>query len=187
MSSTSTQLRDALLAEHSKQQTVQITEWIGSNRKRFAALVAIICGSEQGIPAQRGAWVIIHCAEANPEVVVPYLKDLLENLKRPELHDAIKRNTMKVMALLPIPDDLAGLAFDLALRFLTDEGEAVAARAYSMTVLQKICEREPTLADEVFLTIEAHLPHKKKPAFQSRAKQVLKQLVAIHDSARASR
>ena len=183
MSSTSTQLRDALLEEHSKQQAVKITEWIGSNCKRFAALVAIICGSEQGIPAQRGAWVITHCAEANPEVVVPYLKDLLENLKKPELHDAIKRNTMKAMALLPIPDDLAGLAFDLGFRFLSDEGEAVATRAYSMTVLKKVCELEPALANEVILTLEAHLPHNQKPAFQSRAKHVLKALVSIRDHA----
>ena len=153
------------------------------NHKRFAALVAIICGPEQGRPAQRGAWVITHCAEVKPDVVKPFLKELLENLKKPELHDAIKRNTMKAMTMLPIPDDLAGLAFDLGLRFLSDEGEAVATRLYSMAVLHKLCEREPALANEVILTIEAHLPRNKKPTFQSRAKHVLKALTAIRGRA----
>ena len=174
-------IRDALEAEHSKAQTLRITAYIGDSRNRFQELLALVFGEERKL-AQRAAWVVSHCAEAQPGVVQPFIGELLENLQRSGLHDAIKRNTMKALAPLELPDDLAGRAADLAFNFLGSPDEAVAIKVYSMSVLERLCQREPALADELRLSIEHQLPTETKAAFRSRARHVLKSLDRIDRS-----
>ena len=173
-------IREALDLEHSKAQTMRIVEYIGRSKKRFAELVAIVTGEDRRL-AQRAAWAVSHCAEANPKVVQPFVGELLENLKRPNLHDAIKRNTMKAMAEMDVTDDFAGAAADLAFAFLNSPEEAVAVKVYSMSVIEKLCRREPGLVPELRLSIEHQLPLETKAAFHSRARHVLRALDGIGD------
>ena len=168
-------LHDALQSEHSKAQTLKITVYIGGSRKRFGELIEILVGDDRKL-AQRAAWVVSHCAEANPSAVQPYLRVLLENLERPNLHDAIKRNTMKGVAALKLPDDLAGLAAGIAFDLLGSPTEAVATKVYAMSVLEPLCQREPVLADELRLHIEHQLSASSPAAFRVRSRDVLKRL-----------
>ena len=165
----------ALEEEHSKAQTLRIVDHIGDSPTRFRELLDIVTGAEP-VPAQRGAWVISHCAESRPDLIVPFLEELLLHIRQPDLHDAIKRNTMKAVSVVEVPDDLAGLAADMAFRFLGSPDEAVATKVYSMALLEQLCRRAPELADEVRLAIESQLPFENKPAFRSRARHVLKRL-----------
>jgi hypothetical protein len=80
---------------------------------------------------------------------------------------------MKAAASLEIPDDIAGLAADLAFEFLASPNEPVAVKVYSMSVLQRLAEREPVLAEELRLHLKQQLPGSGAPAFRSRARQVL--------------
>ncbi len=171
-------VREALRAEHSKAQTLMLTDLLGNSPECFLEIVEIVSGDDR-LLAQRGAWVVSHCAEAHPEMVQPYLVALLENLGRPNLHDAVKRNTMKALELLEIPDDCAGRATDVAFRFLTSPEDAVAIKVYSMSVLAKICRREPELAAELRMVIEELVPQEKQKAFSSRARHVLKELDSL--------
>lgn len=164
--------REALEAEHSKAQTLRLTTYIGSSCHRFGKLLKIVAGDDRML-SQRGAWVISHCAEAHPEVVQPFVGELLKNLQRSNLHDAVKRNTMKAIAELEVPDELAGLAADLAFRYLNSPDEAVAVKVYSMAVIENLCRREPVLAGEFRMVIEQQWPHEKRKAFRSRARHVL--------------
>ncbi len=177
--------REALEAEHSKAQTLRLTAYIGTSRRRFEELLQIVMGDDP-LLAQRGAWAINHCAQAHPEVVQPYLAELLENLKRANLHDAVKRNTMKAVAELEVPDALAGLATDLAFQFLLSPNEAVAVKVYSMALLEKLCRREPALAGELRMVIEQQWPHEKRKAFRSRGRHVLAALDRIEAAGAAS-
>lgn len=174
-------LRDALDAEHSKAQTLRITAYIGGSRRRFSELVEILTGTDRRL-AQRAAWVVSHVAESRPAVQLPFLKELLNHLRQPGLHDAIKRNTMKAASQVPLPDEVGGLAADLAFEFLRSPDEAIATRVYSMSVLEQLCHREPALADELRLSIEHLSPFETKPAFRSRARQVLRSLDRIQAS-----
>jgi hypothetical protein len=171
-------IRDALDAEHSKAQTLRITAFIGGSKKRFAELLAIMTGDDRRL-AQRAAWVVSHCAEAHPGVVKPSIGNLLANLRRPNLHDAIKRNTMKAIAALEVPDNLAGSAADIAFALLNSPGEAVAVKVYAMAVLEGLCRREPALSAELRLSIEHQLPLETKAAFHSRARHVLRAIDRI--------
>ena len=169
-------IRAALEEEHSKAQTMRLVEYVGKSPARFGEIVEVILGGDP-LLAQRAAWAISHCAETNPSVVEPHLCRLIENLHQREgLHDAIKRNTMKAASILDVPDDIAGLAADLAFGFLASPEEAVAIRVYSMTMLLNLCRREPELCGELRLHLEQLLPSTRKPAFQSRGRMTLEKL-----------
>lgn len=172
-------LRELLEEKHSKEQSVHIAKIIGSSSSKFAELVDLVCGDDK-ILAQRGSWAITCCAEENKELVRPFLKILLQNLARPGLHDAVKRNTMKVAAESEIPDDFAGLAVDTAFRILEDEDESIAARAHSMTLLERFAVKEPALADELRAAILQQIHFESSPGFQSRARRVLKAIEQLN-------
>lgn len=174
-------LAAALRDEHSKAQTLRLVDYIGNSQERFEALVNIVAGDE-ALLAQRGAWVISHAAEAHPAVVAPHLGQLLALLRRPGLHDAIKRNIMKALEILKIPEALAGQAAEEAFRFLANPEEAVAIRVYSMAVLSKLCQIEPELAGELRLTLREQLELDPPPAFRSRARHVLRALERLEAS-----
>ena len=169
-------IRNVLETEHSKASTMKIVRHVGKSSKRFAEIVGFVTGDEP-LLAQRASWVISHCTESAPQIVEACLPELLKNLRdRAQVHDAVRRNTMRAASLLEIPDDIAGLAVDLAFGYLTSAEEPVAVKVYSMSIIQRLSEREPVLADELRLHLEQQIPGSDKPAFRSRARQVLAKL-----------
>ena len=166
-------IRAALLKEHSKEQTLKIVHYIGENKARFALLMDLFLNDEYRV-TQRAAWVVGHTAEKNPQLFQPYLQVLIENLQK-SVHDAIKRNTLRVLQDIDIPEDLLGLAAEICFSFLDDPKEPVAVRVFSMTVCYNICVKEPDLSNELKLIIEDHLPH-GSAGFKSRGKRTLKLL-----------
>ena len=89
-------IREALRAEHSKRQTMAIVEHIGSDPKRFAELMSIFFEGEYRL-TQRAAWPMNHCTERQPQLISPYLSRLVNQLERDDVHDAVKRNALRLM------------------------------------------------------------------------------------------
>ena len=172
-------IRHILETEHNKASTMSIVEHVGRSKRRFGEIVRLVTANEPTI-AQRAAWVITHCSESAPRVVEAYLPELLTNLRRPDpVHDAVRRNTMRAASVLDIPDDIAGLAADLSFEYLTSAEEPVAVKVYAMTILQRLGEREPILAEELRLHLAQPIPGSEKPAFRSRSRRVLAALDKI--------
>lgn len=168
-------LQKLLREEHSKTQSQRIADLVGESKPAFSRLVGIVTGDDLKL-SQRGAWAVTCCVEAHPELLPPFLEALIKNLSRPGLHDAVKRNTMKVIAENEIPENLAGLAADTAFRILSSPDESIAARVHSMTVLERLCTMEPELSVELHLLIEHQLPFETSPGYRSKARRVLKTL-----------
>lgn len=166
-------IKDELLKEHSKRQTLKIASYIGNDTNRFADLMSVFVTGPYRV-TQRASWVLSHCAEAYPYLVTPYLEKLIDNLDH-EQHDAVKRNTVRLLQFIDIPEDLLGKAADHCFRLLADKTEPVAVRVFSMAVLGNICSKEPALKRELRLLIEEELPY-GSAAFLSRAKNILKSL-----------
>ena len=174
-------LHEALDSEHSKAQTLRIVSYIGESEKRFPELLEIVKGADKRL-AQRAAWVISHCAEQNPGVVQPRVFELLQFVREGDHHDAIKRNTMKAVALLDLPGRVAGLAADVAFEMLSSPDEAIATRAYSLTVLERHCQDEPELIPELRMIMD-HLSGPKLPAaLKARIREARKTLDRIESA-----
>lgn len=166
-------IREAILEEHSKKQTLKIVKYIGNDPARFAELVRIFLGDEYRV-TQRAAWVVSHCIQQHPELAKPHLEKFIKNLAKPGLHDAVKRNTLKVLEDIDIPGKMQGPVVDLCFKVLAGQ-DPVAIKVYAMTALVNICRKEPELKNEVKMVIEEILPF-GSPAILSRGKRTLKEL-----------
>lgn len=167
-------LEEIILKEHSKKQCNKIVKWVGSNQERFNELFHLFLNGEYRI-TQRAAWPLSYCAIAYPELIKSNFKKLLNNLKKPNLHDSIKRNTMRLLQAVDIPEKYEGTVMEICFKYLQSPDEAVAIKAFSLTVLGNLAKKYPEIISEIKLMIEDQLPH-QSAAFKSRAKLFIKSL-----------
>jgi hypothetical protein len=167
-------LKRELLKEHSKSQRDKILHYVGDSPARFKALVEVYLQGPYRV-TQRAAWPLSYVAEKHPTLIKPHLKKILDYLKKPDVHDAVKRNTVRLLQFVDIPKKLYGQVADVCFGYLQDPKEPVAIRVFSMTVLSHIAADETELKKEVTIIIEDQLPY-ASAAFRSRAKKVLKEL-----------
>jgi hypothetical protein len=167
-------LEQEIRKEHSQAQTMRIVKWVGRNQSRFDELVHLFLTGEYRV-VQRSAWPLSYCVEQHPLLVKKHLKKIVRNLLQPGLHDAVKRNTMRFLQDISIPPSLQGLVMDICFRYLEAPNEAVAIKAFSLTVLANLSKKYPEIVPELKLVIEAQMP-RQTPAFTSRANKFLRSL-----------
>lgn len=165
-------LKVDILKEHSKKQCDKIVNWVGGDRKKFDELFHLFLYGEYRL-TQRAAWPLSYCAIAHPHFMEHHFQELLDNLKKPNLHDSIKRNTVRLLQTVNIPDDYEGAIMEICFKYLESHDEAVAIKAFSLTILQRLAEKYPEIISEIKLIIDEQLPH-QSAAFRSRAKKFLK-------------
>lgn len=164
----------ALLKEHSKAQCNRIVEYIGTDKDRFEQLVNVFITSTYRV-TQRAAWPLSYCVEYHPELIKPHLKKLIHNLKRPGLHDAVKRNTVRLLQFISIPKSLQGVTAQVCFDLLQNRKEPIAVRVFAMTVLSNIAKDQPELKSELKIIIEDNMPY-GSAGFVSRSRKILKDL-----------
>lgn len=164
-------LREEILKEHSKAQCDKIVQWIGNDQKRFDELFKLFLNGEYRV-TQRAAWPLSYSAIAHPNLINKNLAVLLNNLKKPGLHNAIKRNSIRLLQHINIPEILHGEVMGVCFRYVESPNEPVAIKAFSLTVLGNLSKQYPEILPEIKLLIEEQLPH-QTAAFKSRAKKLL--------------
>ncbi|MEO6456072.1 MAG: hypothetical protein ABIN97_18470 [Ginsengibacter sp.] len=105
-------LREEILEEHSKAQCNKIVQWIGCDQKRFDELFELFLNDEYRV-TQRAGWPLSYSAIAHPGFMNKNLKKLIENLKKPALHNAIKRNSVRLLQHVTIPKKYHGEVMEI--------------------------------------------------------------------------
>jgi hypothetical protein len=170
-------LREELEKTHSKAQNDRIVRYVGDDHKRMKELMQLFAANEPVI-TQRAAWAMSYIASAHPHLIAPYHNMLLERMMIPGVHDAVKRNTLRIWQEILPPEDLLGAVYDECFRLLRSVEEPPAIKAFSMTVLYNIVVRYPELREELLSTIEDMIPY-GTPAIVSRGKKVAKLLKKV--------
>jgi hypothetical protein len=165
-------LKKEILKEHSKEQCNRIVDWVGNDKKKFNELFHLFLHSEYRT-TQRAAWPLSYCAIAHPHFMEHHYEELLENLKTPDLHNSIKRNTVRLLQSVDIPEKHEGAVMEICFKYLESPDEAVAIKAFSLSVLGKLAKKYPEIVAEIKLIIEEQLPY-QTAAFKSRAKNFMK-------------
>jgi hypothetical protein len=169
-------LHREILKEHSKDQCNLIVTWVGKSQKRFDELFALFLSGEKLI-AQRAAWPVSYCVEAHPLLLQKHFNHLLKYLQMPGLHDAIKRNGIRALQFVNIPDKHKGGVMNCCFTFLMDAKETVAIKVYSMYVLAKQAKDYPEIIPELIYVINDQ-KQRQTPAFISCANKILKQIAS---------
>ena len=161
----------ALLAEHSKHQTMKIVQYIGGDPEKFAELMKLFLGPVYRL-SQRAAWAVNYCAEHHPELVKPYFTKLIEQLERDDAHVAVRRNVARLLQFIDIPKRHEGRVFDACYNLLDDANQPVAVRVFALTVAAKLAKNAPELLNELRLAATKY-PQLMTAGFRSRARRVL--------------
>jgi hypothetical protein len=167
-------LRKELAKEHAQATVFKVVDYVGVNPKRFKELIAVYLKGPFRI-TQRAAWPLSYCVQRHPHLIKPHLKRVLNYLEMPGIHNAIKRNTIRLLQFIEIPRSYQGLVSAICFGYLQDKKEQIAIRVFSMSVLHSIASQNPELKHELKLIIEDNLPY-ASPAFIARAKKVMKDL-----------
>jgi hypothetical protein len=158
----------------SKKDVSEIVDYVGDNPVRFKALIDIFLNGPYRL-SQRVSWPMTYCAERHQHLIRPHLKTLLNYLKRPEVDNTIKRNTFRLLQFIDLPRALEGSIAELCFSYLQNRSEPIAVRVFAMTVLSRICEKNPELKQELKILIEDELPF-ASAGFRSRGMKILKKL-----------
>ena len=166
-------IKTALLKEHSKKQCAAIVRFIGNDQKKFDELFDLFLHDEYRV-VQRAGWPISYCVEKHPHLITKHFTKLLKNLDKKGIHDAVKRNTVRLLQYVEIPEKFHGRAMDICFRYISSPAEAVAIKAFSITVLQNLAKRYPEIINEIKLVVEERWDF-ETVAFKTRAKKLLKE------------
>lgn len=167
-------LKEELLKAHSKAQCAKVVNWVADKQERFDKLFTLFLKEEYRV-TQRAAWPVSYCVIAHPAFLDKHWKSFVENLKKHNLHDAVKRNSVRLLQHLQVPEQYQGDLMDICFGYLASPKEALAIKVFSMTVLANLAIQYPEIKKELKLIIEDQLPD-QSAGFKSRAKKVLKQL-----------
>jgi len=170
-------LKEEILKEHSKAQCIYIVSWVGDVQKRFDELFDLFLKDENKV-MQRAAWPVSYCVAAQPELIKKHFSRLVKNLNNPNLHDAVKRNSIRLLQFASIPEKHQGAIMNICFNYLSSPSEALATKVYSMMVLGKLARHYPEIIPEIKILIEDQLPQ-QTAGFKSCAKKVLKEIKAV--------
>lgn len=169
-------LREAILQEHSKAQAARITEWVGHDPKRLDELVTLFLTDEYRV-VQRAARIVSLVAEKQQQLVIVYLPDMLARCEDSGIPVAVKRNVVRMLQHIEIPENVHGITMNLCFQLLSDPKETVAVRCFSMSVLARLALHYPELKQELNCVISDALQYEQvTAAFKGRAKKVLNQI-----------
>lgn len=167
-------IKAELTREHTRSKSLQIADYVGFNPIRFKSLIKVYFSGPYRI-TQRAAWPLSMCVQRHPSLIKPHLTTLLDFMLKPNLHDAVKRNTMRLLQYVEIPKRLHAKVINICFEFLLAKKIPTAIKAFSMSVLSDLIKDKPELIKELKIIIEDQLPY-ASPGFVSRARKTLKQL-----------
>jgi len=171
-------IREALLQEHSKAMTLHITEYIGGSQQRFDKLMDLFLNDEYRV-VQRSGWVVSHVGERYPKLMTPHIKACIAYLDNPP-HDAVKRNILKVLAQIDVPEEHQGLLVDKCFKFLYDPKEPIATHVFAMQCIFEIGKKEPDLFYELKQILEENYEN-GSAGYKVRARRILKYINQNHN------
>ena len=165
-------LRQTILSDHSKATCNKITKWIGNSQQRFDELFDLFLHDEYRV-VQRAAWPLSYAVIAHPELIKKHFARLIKNLRQPGLHDSVKRNTIRLLQGISIPQRFHGDVMNLCFDYIASTDEPVAVKAFSLTVLENLSRQYPEIRQELKTIIEDRWDY-ESAAFKSRARKILK-------------
>jgi hypothetical protein len=153
-------IKTALLREHSKTQTNQIVAWIGSDQIRFNSLFALFISDNYRL-VQRSAWPLSYAVLAHPFLIKKHYALLFKKLEDATSHDAVKRNTLRILQAIDVPKKYHGTLMHLCFNFINTPTEKTAIRSFALTVFHRISKTNNEIITAIKTIISEILTYQK--------------------------
>lgn len=139
-----------------KKDAIQIAEKACSSKKTFAELMQLFVNNEYRI-AQRATWCVSSAVDINPQLIHPYIKILVKQLLRTDVHDAVIRNSMRILKQISIPEEQHGEVMNACFVLAEKVETPIAIKAFALSTLYKLCLIYPDIKGELQTIAEAYL------------------------------
>ncbi len=146
-------IKAEILAKHNQAQRDKIVKYVGDNKDRFDEMMQLFLSENYRI-TQRISWPVSNAAILHPQLIKPYLAKMIKQLRNEKLHVAVKRNTVRLLQFIVIPEKLMGETVSICFDLLNNPKEAIAVKAFCMTVIYNCTKKFPGLKDELALSIK---------------------------------
>lgn len=157
---------------HNKLLKNHLVNWVGDNQEKFDVLCKILFTQEYRL-VQRASWPISYIIENQPHLIKKHFNAITRALGDQNLKDAVKRNLLRCLQTIIIPEKYCGKIADACFKFINDPHEKAAVKAFSISILDTLTTKFPELREELITSLESVYEH-ETPAFRSRARKVLK-------------
>lgn len=160
-----------------------VSDTISQNPESYSNLLDL-CIDEIPQISIRAARVAQICAGRSPEIITSIdEKKIIASLGTLKLAGVL-RSFYKIFIDNAIPKDenLRLILIENSFKYLSDNNQAVAVRAYAMTVLEKIADDDLWLIPELLSAIGVQLDSEQSPGFTERATQIIKNLTKKIDA-----
>lgn len=141
------------------------------DQKLLNELISLMRDPENIISMQ-ASWVFTHATEINPAITLSQLKKIVFLLEKSQ-SVAVKRNICRSLQFLDIPETCQGKVYTLCFAFAANTSEAIAIRAFSLTILFNIALKHTDLVRELTILMQ-EVSKEDVPAIKSRTCHLLK-------------
>ena len=162
---------------NNKQTRDEIVDYVGNSPEKFSELMDLFISGNTRV-SQTTSWAVGILGEKHPELITPYHQSLLAHVQDKKKHNAVRRNIVRIYQTCPIPEEIEGELYDIALGFVTDPKEAIAVKAFSMRICERIAIKYPELISELCIVIKASLPNASS-GVKNRGTHILNNLMKV--------
>src|SRR5690606_6583636 len=125
--------------EHSKENSLRIISYIGNDSGLFHELMDCFFAETDNYKVpQRAAHTVSLMFDRNQQIVLSYMDRLIISVLNPELASPLKRNILRILQSMEIPENFLGEIYEACYGFLINPKEEIAIRAFAITVLYNI-------------------------------------------------
>lgn len=167
-------IKNILKNSYNKGQIEAVANFACTSKENFQILFHIFIGDDTRM-AQMASWSLSYAVRKSPHLIQPYLKELIDQLDKKDKHNAVIRNTVRILQDIEIPEQYHGKLMNNCFGFIEEPKTPVAIKAFSLTILFNLCKIYPEIKQELILIIEDNMLH-AAPAFKSRGRKILLQL-----------
>lgn len=161
-------------AAYNKESIQAAAAYAVSSKTRFSQLITCFLGNEYRL-VQRASGALSVAALLQPELLTPYLPEIVTRLQQKNVPDAVTRNCVRILQDIDLPEALHGAVMNTCFELVTTPQTAAAIKAFSLTILYNLSHHYPEIKPELQLVIEEQW-ETETAAFRSRGKKILEKL-----------
>lgn len=124
-------IKEELLREHSKANALKIARYAITSPGHFQQLMSCFTGQDKRL-SQRAAWSVCWAAIEDPSIILPHVKQLVDQLERTDVHPAVTRNALRVLQTIDVPEPFHGALMAHCFRFVETHSSPVAVKVFAL-------------------------------------------------------
>lgn len=130
--------------------------------------------------SNRAVWVLTHCSDLDSERIKPFHTKLINHLKNKHIHSGVVRSVLRIFQNNQVPKKMESFMLDKCFEYIKNPTEAIAPRAFAMTVAFNISKPYPELLNELAIVLtHLNMTH-ESAAINARARITLKAIAKIN-------